>query len=557
MELIAFETEDGSVRKMAIVRREAPRGDACARYRIGEKIGSGGMASVHLGRLVATSGVSRTVAVKRMHPFLAEEGRELVERFVDEARIAASVRHANVVPTLDVVANAHEILLVLEYVPGEALSRLRKLAREAGERVPPEIASAVVVGTLRGLHAAHEATGEDGAPLEIVHRDVSPQNILVGTDGVARVLDFGIAKATGRLHQTFSREIKGKLSYMAPEQVSGEELDRRCDLFAAGVILWELLAGERLFRRDDALATMDAIFHADAPPLASRIGVDPAVDEVLACALAKDASMRYVTAQEMARALEAALAPATDREVAEWVARIAGPALADRARLVAAFEAEDGADASGERLVPGGRDTTTAPLRADGDGLRRALAPPPLPEIVFGTVLALPPPDASIDDLLRAPLATLPELEGSTVSNDAHPIEYGARTLATPLVMVAPSLDELAAEDATRVGPIEQRRQGRTWAPIPFPFTPAARASGRAASVAKVALLVVLPPLVAALVILGVSARGPGERAAAAAPHAAEPLPPAASASVAASASAAPARRTFGGRHPGVRPGKR
>src|SRR5262249_14403958 len=156
---------------------------------------------------------------------------------------------------------------------------------------------------------------------------------LVGIDGVARVLDFGIAKAAGRLHETHARDIKGKLAYMAPEQVSGECVDRRSDLFAAGGVLWEVLSGERLFRREDARATMNAIFPRE-PPLLARTapGLDDEIDAVLGHALAKDASMRFSTAQEMARALESALPTASDREVAEWLERIAGHVLTERAK---------------------------------------------------------------------------------------------------------------------------------------------------------------------------------------------------------------------------------
>ncbi len=205
VDYIAFSDGDGSVRKMAVVRRTIPR--VFDRYRIGEAIASGGMATVHLGRLVGPAGFSRTVAIKRLHAYLAAESPEFVERFVDEARIASRVRHANVVPTLDVIAKDEELLLVLDYVHGESLARVRKMALELGERIPPRIASAIVVGVLRGLHAAHEATSTRGTPLDIVHRDVSPQNVLVGVDGVARVLDFGIAKAAGRVHETFTRDI--------------------------------------------------------------------------------------------------------------------------------------------------------------------------------------------------------------------------------------------------------------------------------------------------------------------------------------------------------------
>ena len=160
-------------------------------------IAAGGMATVHLGRLLGPSGFARRVAIKRLHPqFAADE--EIASMFAEEARLSARIAHANVVAMLDVVSADKELLLVMDYVHGETLSRLLSHARKDGVPVPVPIVVTVLADVLHGLHAAHEATGEDGAPLRLVHRDVSPQNILVGTDGVARVVDFGIAKAVGQ-----------------------------------------------------------------------------------------------------------------------------------------------------------------------------------------------------------------------------------------------------------------------------------------------------------------------------------------------------------------------
>src|SRR6478736_1694730 len=171
------------------------------RYALYGEIAAGGMATVHIGRLLGPVGFARTVAIKRLHPHYAKDP-EFVSMFLDEARLAARIRHPNVVPTLDVVALDGELFLVMEYVQGESFARLVREARRARLDVPPEVISAIVVGALNGLHAAHEATSERGEPLNIVHRDVTPQNILVGSDGVARLLDFGVAKAAGSLHAT-------------------------------------------------------------------------------------------------------------------------------------------------------------------------------------------------------------------------------------------------------------------------------------------------------------------------------------------------------------------
>jgi eukaryotic-like serine/threonine-protein kinase len=196
------------------------------RYAIFDVIGSGGMASVHLGRLLGPGGFSRTVAIKRLHSEFAKDP-DFVAMLLEEARLASRIRHPNVVSMLDVVHENEELFLVMDYIEGESLSRV--LRTSSRSPLPLPIVSSVLSGVLQGLHAAHEATGEDGHPLQIVHRDVSPQNILLGVDGTARVTDFGVAKSVGRVGTTRDGRVKGKAGYMAPEQLRGGRIDRRVD----------------------------------------------------------------------------------------------------------------------------------------------------------------------------------------------------------------------------------------------------------------------------------------------------------------------------------------
>ena len=224
--------------------------ETVGRYTLYGEIASGGMATVHFGRMAGAVGFSRPVAVKRLHPQFAKDPAARA-MFVDEARLVSRIRHVNVVPTLDVVATDGQLYLVMEYVQGESLARLMRAAWERYDQVPVPIALAILSHVLHGLHAAHEATSESGEPLEVVHRDVSPQNILVGTDGIARVLDFGIARAAQRIESTEESVLKGKIAYMAPEQFGDGEVTRRADLYSAGVVLWEMLAGQRLFDKSD------------------------------------------------------------------------------------------------------------------------------------------------------------------------------------------------------------------------------------------------------------------------------------------------------------------
>jgi serine/threonine-protein kinase len=308
------------------------------RYLLYDSIASGGMASVHLGRAVGTGGFARLVAVKRLHAHIASDP-EFVEMFLDEARLASRIHHPNVVATIDVVTHEGQLLLVMEHVLGESWWHLARAARERGEPLPVDVVAAVVSGLLSGLHAAHEARSEAGEPLEIVHRDVSPQNLLVGVDGVPRVVDFGIAKAVSRAQSTRDGALKGKLAYMAPEQIRREAVTRRADVYAAGIVLWESLANRRLFAADDAAAVIAAVLEGGVPaPSSLRADVPAALDGVVLRAVAVDPSERYATALEFARALEAAVTPAGARAVADCVSSLAAVALEQRRRLVAMAE---------------------------------------------------------------------------------------------------------------------------------------------------------------------------------------------------------------------------
>jgi hypothetical protein len=321
-------------------------------YEVHDVIATGGMATVHLGRVVGDAGFGRVVAVKRLHPQFVGDP-EFASMFVDEARLASRILHANVPPMLDVVAEGRELLLIMEYVHGESLARLLTESRAAKAPVPPAIAVSILSDVLHGLHAAHEATSPDGAPLHLVHRDVSPQNVLVGTDGIGRIVDFGVAKALGRSQMTRDGAVKGKLAYMAPEQLSGRSLDRRADVYSAGVVLWETLTGTRLFQGDSEGELLGKVLEAVVvPPSRLDSNVPTSLDEVTMRALARNPEVRYATADEMARALEATGARASASSVAAWVKERGGDALRGRAALLARMESDANA---GARPLPAGR----------------------------------------------------------------------------------------------------------------------------------------------------------------------------------------------------------
>jgi serine/threonine-protein kinase len=295
------------------------------------------MATVHLGRLLGPASFARTVAIKRLHPQFARDP-EFVSMFLDEARVAARIQHPNVVPTIDVIATDGELLLVMEYVRGEALSRLVRGAAKGGERVPPKIVVSIITSALHGLHAAHEATDDAGRSLQIVHRDVSPQNILVGMDGVSRVLDFGVAKAEDRVQVTKDNKLKGKLLYMSPEQLESGDVDRRTDIYAMAVVLFEALTQQRMFHGEREGAQLLRIQQGDIR-VPSQIIPDLAMfDDVVRKGAAKNPADRYATARELARAIEAVMPPASTTDVGEWVENLAGATIVERTKRIAEIE---------------------------------------------------------------------------------------------------------------------------------------------------------------------------------------------------------------------------
>src|SRR5262245_45708589 len=334
---------------------------AVGRYLLYDAIASGGMATVHLGRLVGPVGFSRTVAIKRMHESLAQDP-EFSSMFLDEARIVTRIRHPNVVPTLDVVALDNELLLVMEYVAGAPLSLLLRRARAAQKPPPVPVVVDIMVGVLNGLHAAHEAKNERGEPLNVVHRDVSPHNILVGTDGIARIVDFGIAKSAGRTHQTASGQVKGKLHYMAPEQLRGKQVTPATDIFAVSLVLWEALTGEEAFTTESEADLVYKMLESQAqPPSTLRTEIPPLLDDVILQGLNKEPAERFISAKAMATALESAVPAVARSAVGKWVQECAHDDLKRKAWHLACVES-DFSQAGGPPTPASGRPPLPTPV---------------------------------------------------------------------------------------------------------------------------------------------------------------------------------------------------
>ena len=332
------------------------------RYALFDELARGGMATVHLGRLIGPAGFSRTVAIKRLHPHLAKDP-EFVTMLLDEARLAGRIQHPNVVSTLDIVSSDGELFIVMDYLHGETLSRLLRATLSAsksksneaveadvapsGLGIPPTIAAAIIIDTLHGLHAAHEVKGERGELLGLVHRDFTPQNIMIRRDGTALVVDFGVAKAAGRFHTTEEGKIKGKLPYMAPEQVRAIAISRRTDIYAAGAVFWEALVGERLRRGASEAEVLEQLLFGTVDAPSSRApGIPKALDEVIMRALSRDPEKRFATADEMAKAIESAIEPARASKVAAWMEMLVGDSLSAQAAKLAIVETFDSSDLS-------------------------------------------------------------------------------------------------------------------------------------------------------------------------------------------------------------------
>lgn len=281
------------------------------RYELLDSIAAGGMAHVYLGRVqssihgAALPPDPSPVAIKLLHPHLAQDP-DVVALFLDEARVATRLRHPNVVHVRDVDMVGEDLVIIMEYVEGLPLSGVLKKLRAREEKMSLSAIVRVMIEVLRGLHAAHELRSEDGLPMDIVHRDVSPHNVMVGADGVSRVTDFGIATSVGRLAQTRTGGgVRGKLQYLAPEQIHRKTPDRRVDVWAAGLVLWECLTGRRLFSGGtEAESIADTLRAPIRPPSMLRTDVPLGLDDICLRALERDPARRFASAADFADALE-------------------------------------------------------------------------------------------------------------------------------------------------------------------------------------------------------------------------------------------------------------
>jgi serine/threonine protein kinase len=287
-----------------VSRAAAEVGSTANSYEILAKLASGGMADIFLARGEGVAGVERYCVLKRILRDRASDV-QFVQMFLDEARLAAQLQHPNIAQVHDIGRLGDSYFFTMEYVHGETVRALLHRAVELQRKLPISCVLTIVAGAAAGLHHAHVRVGVDGRPLGIVHRDVSPSNLMVSYEGSVKLVDFGVAKASDRAYETRSGTVKGKISYLSPEQCRGKRVDRRSDLFSLGICFWEMLTAERLYRRGADFENMNAIVSEPPPPPSSRrADIPAALDELVLRLLAKDPEARCQTADEVVDAVE-------------------------------------------------------------------------------------------------------------------------------------------------------------------------------------------------------------------------------------------------------------
>ena len=471
-------------------------------YEILLPIASGGMATVYLARARGAGGFERDVALKLTHAHLRKND-EFARHLIDEAKLASGIRHPNVVPVLDVGDDPLGIFLVMEYVEGDTLANLERLSLKRGGRLPVPIGMRVLVDALAGLHAAHELRDPSGQSAHLVHRDFSPQNILARSDGITQLTDFGVAKAATRLSQTATGIVKGKIAYMAPEHARGRTLDRRADVFSAGVIAWEILAGRRLHDNDNDLAAILRVASEQPPPLgAVASDVPPQLEQIVSYALAMHREERCPSAAELGRRLEIACMEsgrlATTDEVSAFVREVVGLKLAERrerVREVVALRSRMGEIAASETTAvvtpsfesPLLEDPTQSTLTVPGE------QHPEMPTDVDVTAVASAPTPLPDSGAFRRPLVSMPASDEGTGTDSVavsakHPAPARSRLgiamaagAAVALLVVVP-LTFLSVFHRSAPIPIVSPPSSTSEPPAPAPEPVASPTTGEAFS---------------------------------------------------------------------------
>jgi eukaryotic-like serine/threonine-protein kinase len=415
------------------------------KYYLLERINVGGMAEVFKAKTVGVEGFEKIVAIKRILPSVAED-EEFIKMFIDEAKITSQLSHANLAQTFDLGKFADAYYIAMEYVPGKDLRAVQERLRRRGDRIPLSIAAYVVGKVCEGLDYAHRKRDASGRELNIVHRDVSPQNVIVSYEGEVKLVDFGIAKAANKITRTQAGILKGKFGYMSPEQVRGLPLDRRSDIFAAGVVLDELCTGERLFTGSSDFSVLEKVQEAEiTPPSVALPEISPRLEKVILKALAREPERRYQHAADFAQDLQRYLIEAQPRSISRDDVS---------AFMKSTFPDED----ARERQAPGAvLDPTLTraprkgppPLPEAAARLPRPSKPPP--KLPASLTAGLPLDDEDVEPTQKGPL---PEPLAAAPRPPSMPPQGQASASLPPPASVLPplpSLPPLRAQQGSRI----------------------------------------------------------------------------------------------------------
>jgi eukaryotic-like serine/threonine-protein kinase len=412
--------------------------DSQQRYRVIERLESGGMAEVFRAESEGLQGFKKQVAIKRVLPHLSSK-KKFISMFLDEARLSAQLSHSNCVQVFDIGVGDNAFFIVMEFVDGANLKAIIEHIKKTGRDFPVEAAVYIGLELCKGLAYAHELTDNNATPLHIVHRDMSPPNVLITKNGEIKIVDFGLAKANSQLEKSEPGIIKGKFSYLSPEAAMGQEVDARTDVFAVGIILWELLAGQRLFLGDTDFQTVKKVQGAVVPPISGiNRKVPQDLEKIINKALARDPQQRYGTARALGMELSKFLfkygVPVSTFDITSLVQgamkerqrhRPMQASIIDKLIEEALFEFTSLTDDTGKQAGGGAKPIDSGAMR--GPLLAKPAAPAPgyvnvgswIDEIVVGTK-----PD---DDALRASLppglseGNLAALEDEEPSSPASP----------------------------------------------------------------------------------------------------------------------------------------
>ena len=445
-------------------------GKRLGKYEILALLALGGTAEIYLARIDGTNGFEKYVVVKCLHDHLADDA-EFVKMFLDEARLAAVLDHSNIVQTFELGEHENRYYMVMEFLAGLSLAMIVRRAAERvpGGRVPVPLILNIAAQAAAGLHYAHERT-QGGKPLNMVHRDISPQNLVIGFEGVVKVVDFGIARAEYRETKTKAGTIKGKFAYMSPEQCVATNVDRRTDVFALGVIVHELLTGRRLFKRNSPYETYQAVIDCAVPPPSTiNVELDPALDQIIMKAVAKDKDDRYPTAEAFGDAMLGYLhhrgKGSGPGEIGRWFEEHFQQEIEEHGdRMRELISGRDQSIDLGWDEVPDAKKSETVPFRKSKDDDEEDEL-----DIQSGDIEMVRPSEASLEHLVSR-LSTESDRTGDDPNDDGPPPEK-TRIEANPLEIVQAMEAAAAAAAQNKAVPVPLGSVTGGPAPLPAPPT--------------------------------------------------------------------------------------